>query len=137
LQIVQEINARFLKEVEQKYPGDVERLRRMSLFEEGGEPHLRMAHLAIVGSHSINGVSALHTELLKSSVVPDFYDIYPNRFNNKTNGITQRRWLKKCNQGLASLITAKIGDKWVTDLGQLRKLEKFADDKKFQAEWRK
>ena len=135
LQIIQEINARFLKEVEAQYPGDGERVRRMSLFEEGGDPHLRMAHLAIVGSHSVNGVSALHTELLKSKVVPDFFDLYPGRFNNKTNGITQRRWLRKCNPGLSQLITSKIGDKWVTDLDQLKKLEKFVDDKKFVAEW--
>jgi len=136
LQIIQEINARFLKEVEAKYPGDGDRVRRMSLFEEGGDPHLRMAHLAIVGSHSVNGVSALHTELLKSSVVPDFFALYPERFNNKTNGITQRRWLRKCNPGLSQLITSKIGDKWVTDLDQLKKMEKFADDKKFASEWR-
>ncbi len=136
LQIIQEINARFLKEVEARYPGDGDRVRRMSLFEEGSDPHLRMAHLAIVGSHSVNGVSALHTELLKSTVVPDFFDLYPERFNNKTNGITQRRWLRKCNPGLSQLITSKIGDKWVTDLDQLKKLEKFVDDKKFTAEWR-
>ena len=135
LQIIQEINARFLKEVAERYPGDSDRLRRMSVFEEG-DSHIRMAHLAIVGSHSINGVSALHTELLKSNVVKDFYDLYPTRFNNKTNGITQRRWLKKCNPGLAQLITSRIGDKWITDLSQLKKLEKFADDKKFQEEWR-
>ena len=136
LQIIQEINARFLREVANHYPGDNDRLRRMSIFEEGPDPHIRMAHLAIVGSHSINGVSALHTELLKSSVVPDFNDLYPERFNNKTNGITQRRWLKKCNTGLSELITSKIGDKWVTDLNQLKKLEKYAEDKKFQTQWR-
>ena len=136
LQIIQEINARLLKEVEEKHPGDTERVRRMSIFEEGTDPHIRMANLAIVGSHSTNGVSALHTELLKSNVVPDFYDLYPKRFNNKTNGITPRRWLLKCNPGLAQLITSRIGDKWVTDLSQLKKLEKYADDKKFQDEWR-
>ena len=135
VQIIQEINARFLREVANKYPGDTERLRRMSLFEEGHDPQLRMAYLAIVGSHSVNGVSALHTDLLKSTVVPDFYDFYPQRFNNKTNGITQRRWLRKCNPGLASLITSRIGDKWITDLTQLRKLEKWADDRVFQKEW--
>lgn len=136
LQIIQEINSRFLKEVEKKYPGDGERLRRMSLFEEGQDPHLRMAYLAIVGSHSVNGVSVLHSDLLKTNVVPDFYDLYPERFNNKTNGITQRRWLRKCNPGLSQLISSRIGDKWVTDLSHLKKLEKFADDKKFQEEWR-
>ena len=137
LQIIQEINARFLREVANKYPGDTERLKRMSIFEEGHDPQIRMAHLAIVGSHSVNGVSALHTDLLKSAVVPDFFDFFPERFNNKTNGITPRRWLRKCNPGLASLITSRIGDKWVTDLTQLKKLEKFADDKEFQGEWRK
>jgi glycogen phosphorylase len=137
LQIIQEINSRFLKEVAARYPGDNDRLRRMSLFEDGNDPHIRMAFLGIVGSHSVNGVSALHTELLKSTVVPDFYDLYPERFNNKTNGITQRRWLKKCNPGLAELITSHIGDKWVTDLYQLKKLEKFADDRKFQNEWQR
>jgi len=136
LQIIQEINARFLREVANKYPGDTDRLRRMSIFEEGNDPHVRMAYLAIVGSHSVNGVSALHTELLKSTVVPDFFDFFPERFNNKTNGITPRRWLRKCNAGLASLITSRIGDKWVTDLTHLKKLEKFAEDKKFQEEWR-
>ncbi len=135
LQIIQEINARFLQEVAQKHPGDTDRLRRMSMFEEG-DTHLRMAHLAIVGSHSVNGVSALHTELLKKAVVPDFYEFFPERFNNKTNGITQRRWLRKCNPGLAGLITDRIGDGWITDLSHLKKLEKLADDKKFQEEWR-
>jgi starch phosphorylase len=136
LQIAQEINVRFLREVANHYPGDVDRLRRMSIFEEGHEPHIRMAYLAIVGSHSVNGVSALHTELLKTKVVPDFYDLFPERFNNKTNGITPRRWLKKCNTGLAELITSCIGEDWVKDLFQLKKLTKFADDKKFRAEWR-
>ncbi|HVM33031.1 MAG TPA: glycogen/starch/alpha-glucan phosphorylase [bacterium] len=136
LQIVQEINTRFLREVANHFPGDVEKLRQMSIFEEGPEQHIRMAFLAIVGSHSVNGVSALHTELLKSNVVPDFYKIYPERFNNKTNGITPRRWLRKCNTGLADLITSRIGDGWITDLSQLKKLAKFADDKKFRAEWR-
>lgn len=136
LQIIQEINARFLREVANRYPGDTDRLRRMSIFEEGNDPHIRMAYLAIIGSHSVNGVSALHTELLKTSVVPDFYDLYPERFNNKTNGITQRRWLRKCNPKLAALITSRIGDKWVKKLDELKKLEKFAADKKFQAEWR-
>jgi glycogen phosphorylase len=136
LQIIQEINARLLKEVADRHPNDPDRLRRMSIFEEGGEPHIRMAHLGIVGCHSVNGVSALHTDLLKKVVVPDFYDLYPERFNNKTNGITPRRWLRKCNTGLSELITSRIGDKWVTDLSQLKKLEKHADDKKFQAEWR-
>ncbi|HVZ81846.1 MAG TPA: glycogen/starch/alpha-glucan phosphorylase [bacterium] len=136
LQIIQEINARFLREVANRFPGDNERLRRVSIFEEGADPQIRMAYLAIVGSHSVNGVSALHTELLQKTVVPDFYELFPERFNNKTNGITQRRWLRKCNPGLGELITSKIGDKWVTDLDHLKKLEKFADDRKFQDQWR-
>ncbi len=136
LQIIQEINARFLREVANHYPGDTEKLRNMSIFEEGPDPHVRMAYLAIIGSHSVNGVSALHTELLKKKVVPDFYDLFPEKFNNKTNGITQRRWLKKCNPELSDLITEKIGHKWATDLFELKKLEKFAKDKKFQADWR-
>ncbi|MGH7739702.1 MAG: glycogen/starch/alpha-glucan family phosphorylase, partial [bacterium] len=101
LQVIQEINVRFLREVANRFPGDVDKIRRMSIFEEGPDPHIRMAYLAIVGSHSVNGVSALHTELLKSEVVADFYRLYPERFNNKTNGITPRRWLRKCNTGLA------------------------------------
>ncbi len=136
LQIIQEINARFLREVANRHPGDVERLRRMSIFEEGHDPQIRMAHLAIIGSHSVNGVSALHTDLLKTQVVPDFFDLYPERFNNKTNGITQRRWLRKCNPNLAHLIISKIGDGWITDLEKLRKLEKYANDEKFQSDWR-
>ena len=136
IQVIQEINARFLREVANRFPGDNDRLRRVSIFEEGTDPQIRMAHLAIVGSHSINGVSALHTDLLQKTVVPDFYELFPDRFNNKTNGITQRRWLRKCNSSLSELITSKIGEKWVTDLDHLRKLEKFADDKKFQEQWR-
>jgi starch phosphorylase len=136
LQIIQEINARFLREVANHYPGDTDRLRRMSIFEEGSDPHIRMAYVAIIGSHSVNGVSALHTELLKKYLMKDFYELYPERFNNKTNGITQRRWLKKCNPELSDLITSRIGEKWVKNLFELKKLEKFAKDKKFQAEWR-
>jgi starch phosphorylase len=136
LQIIQEINARFLREVANRYPGDTERLNRMSIFEEGNDPHIRMAYVAIIGSHSVNGVSALHTELLKKYLMKDFYDLYPEKFNNKTNGITQRRWLKKCNPELSDLITSRIGEKWVKNLFELKKLEKFAKDKKFQNEWR-
>jgi starch phosphorylase len=136
LLIIQDINAKFLKEVAAKYPGDFDRLRRMSLFEEGHDPQIRMAQLAILGSHSTNGVSALHSELLKTTVVPDFNGMFPERFNNKTNGITQRRWLLKANPSLAQLITSRIGDKWVNDLDQLHKLDKFADDKEFKEQWR-
>ena len=108
----------------------------MSLIEEGEEPKVRMAHLAVVGSHSVNGVSALHTEILKARVLRDFHELYPERFNNKTNGITPRRWLKKANAPLAYLITDVIGEAWVTDLDQLRELAPLADDPEFQSRWR-
>jgi starch phosphorylase len=94
----------------------MDRLTRISLIEEGEEPRVRMAHLGVVGSHSVNGVSALHTEILKARVLRDFFDLYPDRFSNKTNGITPRRWLKKANAPLARLITEAIGEAWVTDL---------------------
>jgi glycogen phosphorylase len=136
LQIIQEINARFLREVAMKYPGDTDRLRRMSLFEEGPDQHLRMAFLAIVGSHSVNGVSALHTELLRKNVVSDFNDMFPGLFNNKTNGITQRRWLRKANVELSRVISDRIGEGWITNLDELRKLEDLVDDPAFQALWR-
>ncbi len=136
LEIVYEINRRFLDEVTDRYPEDIERLARMSLIEEGYEPKVRMAHLAIVGSHSVNGVSELHTRLLTERVLPDFHEFYPTRFNNKTNGVTPRRWLKKANSPLAFLISEAIGDEWVTDLEQLRDLIPLADDQAFQTRWR-
>jgi glycogen phosphorylase len=135
LQIIFEINYRFLKQVSWKYPGDVERLKRMSLIEEGENRSVRMAFLAIVGSHSVTGVAQLHTELLQSLVVKDFYDLTPGKFNNKTNGITPRRWLKKANKGLSALITEKIGDGWVKDFSLIKKLEPFADDSAFVKRW--
>ncbi|MDB5050648.1 MAG: glycogen/starch/alpha-glucan phosphorylase [Fibrobacteres bacterium] len=135
LQIIFEINYRFLKQVSWKYPGDVERLKRMSLIEEGENRAVRMAYLAIVGSHSVNGVAQLHTELLEALVVKDFYDLSPNKFNNKTNGITPRRWLKKANKGLSALISEKIGDGWVKDFSLIKKLEPFADDPAFIKRW--
>lgn len=137
LQIIYEINHRFLEEVARRYPNDTERLRRMSLIEEGDEKKLRMAHLAIVGSHSTNGVAELHTELIKSQVFKDFFEFYPERFNNKTNGVTPRRWLKKCNPGLSKLISEHIGNSWVKNLDDLRKLLPLADDKEFRKAWRK
>jgi starch phosphorylase len=137
LQIIHEINRRFLEQVRAAYPGDAERLKRMSLIEESAPQNVRMANLAVVGTHSINGVSAVHTRLIKTSLVPDFYQLWPERFNNKTNGITQRRWLLQANPGLADLIHATIGDGWVTDLSQVRALEKWATDADFQAEFRK
>jgi len=136
LEIVYEINRRLLDRVAEKYPGDTARMNRMSLIEVGHEPKVRMAHLAIVGSHSVNGVSALHSQILKDRVLRDFYEFYPERFNNKTNGITPRRWLKKANAPLARLIADAIGDEWVTDLDQLRRLTPFADDPEYQERWR-
>lgn len=135
MQIIYKINADFLAEVSRRFPGDVDRLRRMSLIDESGERYVRMAWLATVGSHSINGVAALHTELLKKELFHDFYEMFPERFNNKTNGITPRRWLLKSNPALSALITEKIGDEWTVDLFKLRGLEKYADDKAFQKEW--
>jgi len=132
LQIIYEINRRFLEQVTARWPGDDHRLQRMSLIEEGGEQQVRMAHLAIVGSHSVNGVSALHSELVTTALVPDFFQLWPERFNNKTNGVTQRRWVLKANPGLAALLTEAVGDGWVTDLDQLRGLEPLADDAGFQ-----
>jgi len=136
LQIIYEINQRFLEKVSKTFPGDAELIKRVSIIGEGEERMVRMAHLAIVGSHSVNGVSALHTDLLKNQVLKDFDMIFPGKFNNKTNGITPRRWLKKCNPGLSDLITGKIGEGWVTDLDKLKKLAPLAEDKKFRAAWR-
>lgn len=136
LQIIYAINDRFLKDVETLYPGDMERMRRMSLIEEGGSKEVRMPYLAIVGSHAINGVAALHTKLLQATIFKDFYEMYPNRFQNKTNGITHRRWLKACNPELSDLITQKIGKEWIHDLSQLEKLENFAEDASFRKAWR-
>jgi len=136
MQIIYDINFRFLREVGFRYPGDTDRLRRMSIIEEGGdEKRIKMPNLAIIGSHSINGVAALHTEILKKNLFKDFYEFFPERFNNKTNGITQRRWLLKSNRNLSKTIKAKIGDSWVTNLYDLKKLEKFSRDKSFQQEW--
>ena len=133
--IIYEINERFLEEVRAHFPGDEEIVSRMSIIEEHWERNIRMAHLAIVGCFSVNGVAALHTEILKTDLFKDFYRMFPERFNNKTNGITQRRWLKMANPGLSSLITAAIGDGWVTDLDQLQKLRPLADDPQFRENW--
>ena len=132
LEIIYEINTRFLDEVRAKFPGDDGRVARVSLIEEGAPKQVRMAHLAIVGSHSTNGVAALHSELLKSTVVPDFAAIFPERFNNKTNGVTQRRFLLLANRPLAQLITEAIGDSWITDLAQLERLKPLAEDGGFR-----
>ena len=136
LLIIYEINERFLDEVRKRFPGDKARVERMSIIEEHWERKVRMANLAIVGSHSVNGVAALHSEILKKDLFKDFYEMYPERFNNKTNGITQRRWLKKANPSLSGLITEAIGDGWVTDLYELRKLRPLAEDSEFRRRWK-
>ena len=135
IQIIYEINRRFLIDVSKRFPGDPEKIRNMSLIEEGEEKMIRMAHLAIVGSHSINGVASIHTEILRKRLFRDFYEMYPDRFNNKTNGITPRRWLKKANPPLSKLITEKIGDAWVTELGELKKIVPLAENIDFRKRW--
>jgi starch phosphorylase len=136
LEIIYEINRRFLNEVRTRFLGDAERVRRMSLIGEDGGKHVRMAHLATVGSHAINGVAALHSELLKESVLKDFYEMWPERFSNKTNGVTPRRFLALSNPGLRALLDRTIGEGWLTDLGRLRGLEQFIDDSSFREQWR-
>ena len=136
LDIIYEINARFLAEVAQRWPGDTTRQRRMSIVEEGPVPHVRMAFLAIAGSFSVNGVAALHSQLLTEGLFSDFFELWPEKFNNKTNGVTPRRWLALCNPRLASLITETIGDGWVADLSRLDGLARYADDPVFRGRWR-
>jgi starch phosphorylase len=138
LEIVEEINTRHLGNVRQKFPGDEGRVERLSLINEngGGEKTVRMANLAAVGSHAINGVAALHTELLKSSVLHDFYALTPEKFSNKTNGVTPRRWMILSNPRLAELLTARLGTAWTRDLERLRRLEPLLDDAEFCQEWR-
>jgi starch phosphorylase len=136
LEIIYEINARFLSEVAQHWPGDTDRLRRMSIIEEGSTPMVRMAHLAIVGSFSVNGVAELHSKLLTEGLFHDFYELWPHKFNNKTNGVTQRRWLALCNPAQSELMNSKIGDGWIKDLTQLKNLIPYADDKEFRDQWR-
>lgn len=135
MQIIYEINARFLSHISLNYPGDRNRLMRMSIIDESGERYVRMANLCVVGTSAVNGVAALHTEILKETIFKDFYEIMPEHFTNKTNGITQRRWLLKANPRLAKLITSKIGDGWITDLTQLRKLEAYVNDDAFLADF--
>ena len=136
MEIIYEINARFLDEVRMAFFGNEERIRRLSLIDESGERYVRMAHLASVGSHAINGVAALHSELLKSDVLRDFAELWPEKFSNKTNGVTPRRWMVLSNPRLSQCITQRIGDEWMRDLAQLRKLEPLAGDAEFRAEWR-
>jgi starch phosphorylase len=135
LQIIYEINARFLDRVRMSFHNDFDKLRRMSIIEEGEDKKIRMANLAIVGSFSVNGVAELHTQILKDKVFPDFYQFEPNKFNSKTNGITQRRWLKKANPFLSEVISDKIGKGWITDLYELKKLEQFAENIDFLELW--
>jgi glycogen phosphorylase len=136
LEIIYEINRRFLDEVRAKFPNDEDRLRRMSLIGEDGGKSVRMAYLATVGSHAINGVAALHSELLKESVLKDFYEMWPERFSNKTNGVTPRRFLALSNPGLRELLDDTIGEGWLRDLNKLRGLEAFVDDPAFRGQWR-
>ena len=135
LEIILEINARFLEQVRKSFPNDEGKVSRMSLIDESGEKYVRMAHLACVGSHSVNGVAALHSELLIKDVLKDFHDLWPDKFSNKTNGITPRRWVVLNNPGLTSLITEKIGPDWIKNLNELKKLEKFINDREFQHNW--
>jgi len=132
LEIIYEINRRFLDDVRRRFPGDEEMVRRVSLIEEGSVRKVRMANLAIVGSHSTNGVAAIHSELLRTTTVKDLATIFPERFNNKTNGVTPRRWLRLCNAPLAQAITQAIGDGWITDLSQLSRLAPLTDDAGFR-----
>ncbi|WP_036530350.1 glycogen/starch/alpha-glucan phosphorylase, partial [Neosynechococcus sphagnicola] len=136
LEIIYEINWRFMAEVREKFPGDPERLSRLSLIQEGAEKSVRMANLASVGSHAINGVAALHTKLLQQDVLRDFYEFCPEKFSNKTNGVTPRRWMVLSNPRLSHLITQKIGDSWIKHLEDLQQLEAFVDDPEFCREWR-
>jgi starch phosphorylase len=135
LQIIMEINQRFLDRASAVWNGDAEKLRNTSIIDDQNGGEVRMAHLAIIGSHSINGVSELHSELVKTRLVPDFYALWPERFNNKTNGVTQRRWLLMANAGLAGLLKRTIGDGWITGLDGLNQIEQYAEDEAFHAEF--
>jgi len=137
LEIIYRINSELLELVRSRFPGDEARVGRMSLIDEEGGRHVRMAHLACVGSHAVNGVAVLHTELLKRDLLRDFHELWPAKFQNKTNGVTPRRWLCLSNPRLAELITDAIGPAWITDLARLRELEAFAEDSLFRARWRK
>ena len=135
LEIINEINRRHIENVRAKFPGDVDRVRRLSLINEDGERTVRMAHLASVGSHAINGVAELHTELLKTHVLRDFYDLTPEKFSNKTNGVTPRRWMVLCNPRLTKLLTDRLGHGWIHDLDRLRRLEAMIDNPELAREW--
>lgn len=135
MEIIYEINRRFLEQLAALHPGDGDMMSELSIIEEGVEKKVRMANLAIIGSHAVNGVAALHTEIIKSVVFKDFHRIWPGKFNNKTNGITQRRWLKLCNPKLSSLISEKIGENWTKDLFEMKKLIPYANDSEFRERW--
>ena len=135
LEIIYEINRRFLDEVRARFPDDDARIRRMSLIGEDGDRSIRMAHLATVGSHAVNGVAAMHSELVKTTILKDFYEMWPQRFSNKTNGVTPRRFVGLANPGLRALLDETIGDGWMVDLEKLRGLERYADDPSFQRRW--
>jgi len=137
LEIIYEINRRFLDQVHLQFPDDDDRIRRMSLIDETGEKSVRMAHLACVGSHAVNGVARLHTELLKSHTLSDFNQMWPEKISNKTNGVTPRRWIVQSNPGLTRLLTDAIGEGWITHLDELTKIESLADDAAFQQAWRR
>lgn len=136
LDIIYEINARFLAQVADRWPGDISRQQRLSIIEEGDYPQVRMAYLAIVGSYSVNGVAALHTDLLTAGLFAEFYELWPEKFNNKTNGVTPRRWLAHCNAPLTELVSKTIGDHWISDLDEIVKLRPYADKKAFCKNWR-
>jgi len=136
MEIIYEINLNFLRLVANKYPGDTGKIQRMSLIQESDDKKVRMAYMAIVASHHVNGVAALHTELLKNGLFNDFYQLWPERFINMTNGITPRRWLKKSNPALSDLISSKISDQWTKDLMEIKGIEKYADDKEFRKKFR-
>jgi starch phosphorylase len=136
LEIICEINAHFLAVVSSRWPGDIDRQQRMSIIEEGPEKQVRMAYLAVVASTSVNGVAELHSHLLQQQLFRDFYELWPKKFNNKTNGVTPRRWIASSNPDMSSLITKAIGPDWITDLPKLRNLAPFAEDAKFRAKWR-
>ena len=135
LEIILEINARFMSEVSGRWPGDIERMRSMSIIEEGETPQIRMAYLAIVGSFSVNGVAALHSQLLAQGLFRDFYELWPDKFNNKTNGVTPRRWIARCNPELSRLVSEKIGEGWVADLQQINRIAVLAEDHEFRQSW--
>ena len=137
LDIIFQINQQFMNQVQERYHGDIGKMNRMSLIEENHTKYIRMAHLSIIGSHSINGVAELHSSILKEKVFSDFHEMFPRRFNNKTNGVTPRRWLKACNPELSKLITEYIGDSWVRDLSEIKKLQNHIDDSQLIDRWKK